>query len=277
MVSGLLLALLLAGAAVTSATAAPSRVVSVNVCMDQLAMLVAAPGQLLSVSYLARQPSVSTMAEEALAYPINHGLAEEVFGLAPDLVLAGTYTTRTTVALLRRLGVPVLEMPPAESLDAIPAQLREIGRALGREAASEPLARSFETELAGLRDAAASGLRPTAALHYANGYTSGTGTLADAVVAAAGLENAAASRGLVGTVQIPLETLVMAAPDLLIGGRRFDPPSRAEERFDHPALAFALADTARTTVSDSRWVCGGPSTLDAVRALADIRDRLGGR
>lgn len=277
MVRGLLLLLALACCTAASATAAPARVVSINVCTDQLAMLVAAPGQLASVSYLARDPSASTMAEEAQAYPINHGLAEEVFGLAPDLVLAGTYTTRTTVALLRRLDIPVLELPPAESLEAVPAQLREIGEALGREAASERLARSFEAELTSLRKAAASGPRPTAALHYANGYTSGSGTLADAVVAAAGLDNAAARRGLAGTVQMPLEVLVMVAPDLVISGSRFAPPSRAEERFDHPALDFAAADSARTTVSDSRWVCGGPFTLEAVRALARIRDQLGSR
>jgi iron complex transport system substrate-binding protein len=43
-----------AGAA---AADAPARVVSVNLCTDQLAMLIAAPGQLQSVSWLAADPS----------------------------------------------------------------------------------------------------------------------------------------------------------------------------------------------------------------------------
>ena len=81
------------------AAAAPARVVSTNLCTDQLAMLLAAPGQLVSVSWLAADPRSSTMAAEAARYPANHGLAEEIFLLSPDLVLAGSYTARTAVDL----------------------------------------------------------------------------------------------------------------------------------------------------------------------------------
>ena len=56
-----LLCLLLA-AAPAAAQEAPARVVSMNLCTDQLAMLLAAPGQLLSVSKLARDPMSSAMA-----------------------------------------------------------------------------------------------------------------------------------------------------------------------------------------------------------------------
>ncbi|PKP83954.1 MAG: ABC transporter substrate-binding protein, partial [Alphaproteobacteria bacterium HGW-Alphaproteobacteria-2] len=54
-------------------TPPPARVVSINVCTDQLAMLLAAPGQLLSVSHLARDPYSSAMAAEARAWPANRG------------------------------------------------------------------------------------------------------------------------------------------------------------------------------------------------------------
>ena len=42
---------------------APRRVVSINLCTDQLAMMLAAPGQLVSVSQLAGDPHSSAMAE----------------------------------------------------------------------------------------------------------------------------------------------------------------------------------------------------------------------
>ena len=67
----------------------PRRVVSINLCTDQLAMMMAGPGQLVSVSHLAGDPTYSTMPEAAAAYPANRGLAEEVYLLKPDLVLAG--------------------------------------------------------------------------------------------------------------------------------------------------------------------------------------------
>ena len=38
------------------ADTAPARVASLNLCTDQLAMLIAAPGQLVSISWLARGP-----------------------------------------------------------------------------------------------------------------------------------------------------------------------------------------------------------------------------
>ena len=44
------------------AVAAPRRVVSMNLCTDQVAMLLAAPGQLISVSDLAQDPRMSPMA-----------------------------------------------------------------------------------------------------------------------------------------------------------------------------------------------------------------------
>ena len=47
---------LLAAATQYAAQAAPVRVASVNLCTDQLAMLLAAPGQLASVSAWAARP-----------------------------------------------------------------------------------------------------------------------------------------------------------------------------------------------------------------------------
>ena len=57
---------------------APGRVVSLNVCTDQLALLLGAPGQLVSVSRLAHDPRSSAMAREAASFPANHAHAEEI-------------------------------------------------------------------------------------------------------------------------------------------------------------------------------------------------------
>ena len=43
----------------------PQRVVSMNLCTDQLAMMLAGPGQLISVSHLGHDPAVSPMAAQA--------------------------------------------------------------------------------------------------------------------------------------------------------------------------------------------------------------------
>ncbi|WP_333834766.1 ABC transporter substrate-binding protein [Rubrimonas sp.] len=261
-----LLALVLA-LACGAAAAAPGRVVSMNLCTDQLAMLLAAPGQLVSVTRLARDRSTSMMATEAAAIQVNHGLAEEVFLMQPDLVVAGTFTTRATVGMLRRLGFEVVEFAPETSFDDVRANIRKMGAVLGREPQAEAMVATLDARLAAA-SLPTTGPQPRAALHYANSYTSGAGTLADAVVTAAGLANVAAERGVAGTARLPLEALVMADPDLIVSGRSYDPPALAQEVMAHPALRAVKGDAGEAVVSDARWICGTPFTVDAVAALA---------
>lgn len=253
--------------------AAPARVVSINLCTDQLAMLLAAPGQLVSVSFLARDPHMSAMVTEAAAYPANHAQAEEVFLMHPDLVLAGEWSAPATVDLLRRLGIPVVQLPAAARLDQVPELLRAAGRALGREAEAERLARGYEADLAALRRAPGPVL---AAFYGPNGYTSGRDTLSGDILAAAGLRNLATEEGISGGAALPLERLVMAAPDLLITAAPYPGASRSEELLAHPALADLRARAARAEAPDSDWVCGTPATLAAVAAMARAGAETGG-
>jgi iron complex transport system substrate-binding protein len=257
------------------AAAFPERVVSMNVCTDQLAMLVAKPGQLLSVSYLARDAGTSAMAQDASAYTINHGLAEEIFLLKPDLVLAGTYTTRTTVSLLRRLGFRVEEFEPETSFDAVRANITRMGGLLGNPERAKALVASMDAEIAALETAGTPRLR--AALTFANSYTSGSGTLVSEVVRHAGLVNIAETFGMAGVARLPLELLVLADPELLAGGRSgLDGPALAEQNFAHPAYRALAAVTAEAPLENRLTVCGGPFTLEAARALQDAARRANG-
>lgn len=241
----------------------PRRVVSINLCTDQLAMMLAAPGQLVSVSHIAADPLSSAMAEEARAYRQNHGLAEEIFALRPDLVLAGTYSNPATLALLRRLGLRVETFAPARSMADITAGIRTVAAALGRAPEGEALAIRFEADLARLTRDPANG--PRTALYYANSYSLGDETLSGRILATAGLRNIGAEAGLTGGGTLPLETLVMARPDLIIEGARYARPSRSEDVLTHPALALNTA--RRATLADRDWICGTPHVLRAIETL----------
>ena len=251
---------------------APGRVVSINLCTDQLAMLLAAPGQLVSVSHLALDPRSSAMAAEAAAYPVNHGQAEEVFLLAPDLVLAGTFTPRATLAMLDRLGIPVVTLAPAGSLADVREGMIAVGRALGRGAEGAAMARRFDADLAVLKDDPPR--RPRAALYYANGYTLGGGTLSGEILAAAGFDNIAAEAGLTGGGVLPLERLVLADPDFIVMGESYPGASRAEELLTHPALRTLMDTRAGGVFADRDWLCGTPHVLRAVAALREARRAL---
>lgn len=251
----------------------PARVVSINLCTDQLAMLLAAPGQLVSVSHLASDPLSSSMVEQAQGYIQNRGQAEQVYLMRPDLVLAGTYTAQATVELLRALGVEVVQVPPADSLAQVAGQMRLVGEALGRADQGEAMARAFEARIAEL---SVSGEKATAAMYYPNGYTAGAGTLSDEILTLTGFRNVAGEAGLTGGGILPLERLVMAGPQMIVTSTPYPGASRSEEILVHPALDAIRGKAAKAQMSDADWVCGTPYLLRAVEGMAKARKALGG-
>ena len=276
--SDLTLVLALAGALLGAPVAvqadAPQRVVSMNLCTDQLAMMLAARGQLLSVTYLASDPRSSAMAEQAQAYPANRGLAEDVYLMQPDLVIAGSFTTRATVEMLQRLGLRVEIFEPVQALEDIAPQILRMGDLLGQEEAAAALVEQFEADLAAFQ--AEVTRNPRAALYAANGFTSGPDSLSGQILETAGFTNIAADLGYARGGILPLEVLVMQAPEAVITSRPYPGNSRAEAVLQHPALRAAQDSRAAGRFSDRDWVCGTPFVLRAVAEMAQLRRILTG-
>jgi iron complex transport system substrate-binding protein len=248
------------------ATPAPQRVVSINVCTDQLAMLIAGEGQLHSVSALASDPNSSTMTRQAKAFAVNHALAEEIFLMKPDLVLAGTFSSRATVGLLRTLGVKVEEFAPSRSFDDIRAAILRVGALHGREARARELVAELDAGLAELAAAPHSGR--SIALYDANSYTAGKGTLAGEIFRAAGLVNVGEALGITGSGRVPLELLIVARPDIVASSfRDYGAPALAQENFVHPAFAALEAASQTVATPTPNMICGAPFTLDAAFVL----------
>ncbi|RDW13855.1 ABC transporter substrate-binding protein [Paracoccus thiocyanatus] len=266
--------LLLAGLALPAAADPPRRVLSMNLCTDQLALMLAAPGQMVSVSYLAQDPTASAMAVEAGRLPVNHGLAEEIFLAQPDLVLAGAWSTPETVRLLERLNIPVEVFPIETDIAGIRANIRRMGEVLGREPQARAMLARFDADLARLTDG--QDPRPRAALYMANGYSAGRDSLAGQIVDLAGFDNVADELGLPSGGMLALESLLLSDPDLLIEGRRYEGHARAQEMLDHPALRALSRGKPAHVISDPDWICGNPHILRAVAELRDARLALRG-
>ncbi len=248
----------------------PARVVSMNLCTDQFAMLLAAPGQLISVSAIASDPLVSPMAAIAAAYPVNYGAAEQIFLLQPDLVVAGVWSNPAVVSMLRRLGIRVELFELEDSLSDIAPQLARMGALLGRETEAQSLITTFETDLEALTNPTGG---PRAAFYSANGYTSGTNSMAHEVVTAAGFTHIADELQRSASGQLALELLVLAAPDLIISSQLYPGSSRSEEILRHPAFR-ALVAAGNGYDSGPEWVCGTPAVLGALRDLAALREEM---
>ena len=68
----------------------PRRVVSFNVCADQLVVALADPAQIAGLSPYAADPALSVVADQARAFRRIDWQAESTIPLDPDLVLVGS-------------------------------------------------------------------------------------------------------------------------------------------------------------------------------------------
>ena len=229
--------------------AAAERVVSLNLCTDQY-LLALAPAQAVAVTHLARDPTLSVMADAARAVPTVRADAEAVLTLHPDLVLAAPWGAKATLAALARRGVRVERIALPDSFAAIRDTTRHVAALLGVPARAEALLAGFDLPPAPPRG-------PAIALEP-RGLTAAPGSLRDAVLRAAGFENASGGRamGLEALARRPEVLLVVAPPP--------PTPSRATEFLAHPLLAAH----PRREVPAPLTICGGPWTARAVALLA---------
>jgi iron complex transport system substrate-binding protein len=253
--------------AAADAPAKPGRIVSLNMCADELVLRLAQPQNVASVTWLSRDPANSNVAELAARIPINHGLAEEIIPLKPDLVIAGAYAASAAVAMLKRTGVPLHELDVPNSLSDVRKQIREVAGLVGEREKGEVIVRDMDRDLAAV-PVPPSSAKPRAAVLNANGVTVGKGTLVDEIMTRAGLTNVAAELAIDKYGQVPLETIVAEGVDVLIlSASRDGPPALATEILRHPVLA-ALSDRTRLIVLPGRlWNCGGPAVVEAIERL----------
>src|SRR5258708_39427825 len=110
----------------SSATGLP-RVVSMNVCSDQLLLTLADPDQILVLSRYARDGWQAWAADKARNFPLLSGGAEDVLVLKPDIVVASLFDKRSTRELLKAKGLHVAESAVPRTLPEAKDQIRAMG------------------------------------------------------------------------------------------------------------------------------------------------------
>lgn len=250
----------------------PARLASINLCGDQLLLLLAERRQIVSLSYLAADPAVSALAGQAGDIPLNSGRAEELVALRPDLVLSGTYQQRMTNGMLRRLSLAVLELPPADSLAQALAQIRAVASAIGAAGKGEALVQSLERRIAAVHPAPGEhpGKRPGVLLLQPNLYASGPDSLAGDLLEKAGYRNLAAKHAVRQGAFVTLEDILLARPEVLVLETAVgEGVSLARHRLDHAALRGSAR--RRIALEGRLLTCPGPGLAVAAERLAEAR------
>lgn len=243
----------------------PQRIVSLNLCTDELAIRLADPARIASVSWLSQQLG-SNVIREASKLQANYGMGEQVLSAKPDLVLAGTLTTRVTVEMLKRASVRVEEFGIPSTMQEVREQITRAGEVLGEDARAQEMLTQIDARMARIAQDKRP-VRPTAIVLNPNGFTVGRGTLVDEIMAAAGLDNIAANEGFDFRGQVPLEVIASQSIDILIVSTNRDgPPSLATNLLKHPILE-RMPKTRIVVIPGGLWSCPGPAIADAAERL----------
>ncbi|MEA3010097.1 MAG: iron complex transport system substrate-binding protein [Sphingomonadales bacterium] len=251
------ISLALAGAA----EAAPRRVASLNLCTDELLLMLAEPAQVVSVTHLGQQPAETTLWRQARRYRSNDGSLVSVAGLRPDLVLTMGGGGRDGSRIAQRLGIRMLDLPYPQSLGDIEQAVRRVSAALGRPAAGRVVLARMERLERG---------RPAPAIDTiwlsGGGRTVAAGGLAAQWMALAGFRQ----RSLAGD-RVSLEYLLLRPPSVILRSDYRQGQYSGEQRWLSHPLARQVRG-ARTLVTDGRpWTCMGPLLATEIERLRTAR------
>ena len=262
---------LLIGGGLLQADERPQRVVSVNLCSDQLLLMLADPQQVASVSYLSRDPDSSFVAEQAQAFIHNHARTEEIIRFKPDLVLVTPHTNPRLRTTLEQLGYPLQQLSLGNRLEDIYEDIRQLSARLGQQSRGDSLIAKMQQQLTHTQPITD---RPTAVFYQPRGYTSGADTLQDQALRLAGWNNLAAQQGVKGYTPVPLEEVLLWQPDTLFTSTYSGSgDSLAERQLHHPALQRLLIRKPIQEIPYKYWICPGPMLADAVTLLREARER----
>ncbi len=252
-----LLAVLPLGA---SAGEAAKRIVSINMCTDELVLALADPDQIVGLSPYAADPSMSFMADKAAKYRDDIAEAESVVDLHPDLVLSGSFTKRVTQEMLTRLGYRFELFDAPRSIDESIAQIRDVAALVGHPERGAALIGRIEAAREAALAAARGRLHPTVAVYQRRGYVSGGDTLTGELLSIAGFTNEGGRLAGPTGGFVSLETLVARHPDYIVVAV---PDPRAVDQgtalLSHPAVATLYPPSRRIVLPQRLTVCGGPS------------------
>lgn len=252
----------------------PQQVASLNLCTDQLLLALADRHQIASLSRLARDPSISFMAEQAAGLPFNEGGAETLLFSRPDLVLTGTYGQQDRVAVLRRQGLDVLQLGPWSGLAEGREQIRLLANRLGHADRGEALIARIDAALEGAKDIIPKGRSILA--YERGGWAMAARSPLSEVLMQMGFT---LHQGLLGRMNggvVRLETIVTDPPDvMLVDAGSQQAIDNGTALFSHPALAAAVPHERRLALPGRLTICGGPSTPAMIEALtAEAKSKL---
>lgn len=255
----LLMSASIAGGGAETDPSRPLRVMSLDQCADQF-VLALAPEADLALSPRADDPD-SWMAKAAQGKRRIRSTREAAAGFRPDVVVRYWGGGARLLAALEREGVRTLTVDDATDMDGVRANVRQVAAGLNQKARGERLIRHMDARLA---EAQGAGQGRSAAYLTTGGFTSGPGSLMDAVLRAAGFRNAVTRPGY---QPLGVERVLLSPPFLFVKG--FFDVVRSDWRGAgrHPAVARVARDRTAASLPGAALTCPAWFAADAAAIL----------
>jgi iron complex transport system substrate-binding protein len=237
--------------------AAPRRVASLNLCTDELLLLIGDPRQIASVTHLAHKEAETPLWRLGRRFPRNDGSLLSVATRKPDLIITMGGGIRDRSGIASKLKIRLLDLPFPQTLSDIDRSVAQVARALGREQRG----REISARIQRLRRSRTPDALDAIWLSGGGQSLSSNGLGAE-WMRLAGLRQ----RPLQGD-RVSLEELLVRPPAMLVRSDYRSGQVSAHARWlTHPLAKRALRK--RSVQTDGRvWTCMGPLMVPEIERL----------
>lgn len=258
------------------ATDAPKRIVSLATGVGETLAALGVADRVVGRDETSDVPAIDAAPVVTKAHAVN---AEKVLALKPDIVIVDDSTSPPeALDQIRSAGVVVVTVPEAWSLADIGPRTRAVAAAVGASPAAADAvvaeATGSEPGTASTTSTAPTGtrvsflyLRGTAAVYLVGG----TGSGADALIAATGGVDAGAEAGLDAFVPLTAEAVAAMNPDvLLVMTKGLESVGGVDGLERLPGVAQTTAGQQRRVIAvdDTLLLSFGPRTGELIKALS---------
>ena len=270
--SVLLFAWLLVGVASSSGHASSAdghdttpRVVSTNVCIDNILINIFGTKNVVAVSNLVDDALYSQVkfldpSIERISFD-----AEEILRLNPSLVLISNFSNHRVVNMLKDSGVKIVTVPFATKLSDISQNIQIVGTAIKQQTKAKIAADAIYQHIGETMPKTGK-----FALHItSNNYIYGNNSLISDAIRYAGMATEEQDRFANKPGFYSIENIILSKPDYLIvdGSDEIGSLKFEHDRY-HPALKVAFPPEHRIKIEPKLWSCAHqltPQIIDMIK------------